>query len=99
MPSSRPSSRRVRAAPPALPAYTVPFPLSSVAAVVRFLAGIEDRLCGVAATAVGATSTAAASAAGGRRPQRGGGPRHPAKALGGAAPGEAVTPLPGLPGR
>ena len=44
-------------APPALPAYTVPFPLTTTAAAVRFLAGIEDRLCGVAVTAVGATST------------------------------------------
>jgi hypothetical protein len=84
--------------PPALPAYTVPFPLSSVAAAVRFLAGIEDRLCVAAATAVGATSAAQRVAAAGLlgaaavRAVR-------LKALGGAAPSQAVTPLPGLPGR
>jgi uncharacterized protein DUF4439 len=86
-------------APPALPSYTVPFPLNSTAAVVRFLAGIEDRLCGVAATAVGTTRTpthrllavSVLSAAAVRATRL--------KELGGAAPGASVTPLPGLPGR
>jgi hypothetical protein len=77
----------------------VPFPLSSTAAVVRFLAGIEDRLCGVAATAVGATgapshrllAVGVLSAAAVRATRL--------KQLGGAAPGASVIPLPGLPGR
>lgn len=38
----------------ALAAYALPFPLTGVAAVVRLLTGLEDRLCGVAASAVGA---------------------------------------------
>jgi hypothetical protein len=85
--------------PPTLPAYALPFPLGSTAAVVRFLAGLEDRLCGAAATAVGATSTAAhrvlavdvLGAAAVRAYQ--------IRVLGGAAPAQAVTALPGLPGR
>ena len=86
-------------APPALPSYSVPFPLTSTAAVVRFLAGIEDRLCGVAAAAAGVTSTPShrllavgvLSAAAVRATRL--------KELGGAAPSASVTPLPGLPGR
>lgn len=87
------------APPGAVPAYSVPFPLSSTIAVVRFLAGIEDRLCGAAATAVSATATPAhrvlavgdLSAAAVRALRL--------KQLGGAPPSKAVTPLPGLPGR
>jgi hypothetical protein len=86
-------------APPALPSYSVPFPLTSTAAVVRFLAGTEDRLCGVAAAAAGVTSTPShrllavgvLSAAAVRATRL--------KELGGAAPSASVTPLPGLPGR
>jgi hypothetical protein len=89
-----------RATPPVtLPAYALPFPLTSTAAVVRFLSGIEDRLCGAAATAVGVTTTAAQrllavdvlSSAAVRACQL--------RVLGGAAPAKAVSPLPGLPGR
>ncbi len=83
--------------PAALPAYDVPFPLSDVAAVVRFLAGIEDRLCTAAATATGATNTAShrllavgvLEAAAVRALQL--------RLLGGATPAKAVIPLPGLP--
>lgn len=88
--------------PPALPAYALPVPLSDASAVVRFLAGVEDRLCATAATAVGQVGAAglaahrllaadvlAAAAVRGAR----------LRMLGGAAPAKAVTPLPGLPGR
>ncbi len=85
--------------PPPLPAYRLPFPLSSAPAVVRFLAGLEDRLCVAAAGAVGdamlaahrllAADVLAASAVRATR----------LRTLAGAAPARAVTPLPGLPGR
>ena len=85
--------------PPPLPAYALPFPLSNAPAVVRFLAGLEDRLCVVAAGAVGDASRAAhrflaadVLAGAAVRAAR-------LRMLGGAAPARAVTPLPGLPGR
>jgi hypothetical protein len=86
--------------PPAtLPAYALPFPLNNAPAAVRFLAGLEDRLCMAAATAVGAAPLPAhrllaadVLAASAVRAAR-------LRLLGGAAPTAAVTPLPGLPGR
>ncbi len=85
------------AAPTALAAYALPFPLSTIAAVVRFLAGLEDRLCVLAAAAVGAASAShrllaadVLSSSAVRATEL--------RVLGGAAPGKAVTPLPGLPG-
>jgi len=85
--------------PAALPAYALPFPLGNAPAVVRFLAGLEDRLCVAAASAVGQAPVAAhrllaadALAASAVRAAR-------LRVLGGAAPAKAVTPLPGLPGR
>ena len=86
--------------PPAtLAAYALPFPLSNAPAVVRFLAGLEDRLCVAAATAVGAAGVAADRlaaadilAAAAVRATR-------LRVLAGATPAKAVTPLPGLPGR
>lgn len=91
--------------PAALPAYALPFPLGSARAVVRFLAGLEDRLCVVAATAVGHVGIAPAAwiaahrllaadvlAASAVRAAR-------LRLLAGATPARAVTPLPGLPGR
>lgn len=86
-------------APAPLPAYSVPFPLSNTAAAVRFLAGLEDRLCSAAATAVSATSSASRrvlavgvlGSAAVRATQL--------RLLGGAAPSKAVVALPGLPGR
>ena len=80
------------------PAYAVPFPLSSPAAVVNFLAGVEDRLAATAASVVGSTRGAdrlraagvlAAAAVRAVELRR----------LAGATPSRAVTPLPGLPGR
>jgi hypothetical protein len=85
--------------PTPLPAYALPFPLSNAPAVVRFLAGLEDRLCGVAAAGVGQAPVAAhrllaadVLAASAVRAAR-------LRLLTGAAPAQAVTPLPGLPGR
>jgi hypothetical protein len=83
--------------PTALPAYSVPFPLSTPAAVVNFLAGVEDRLCAAAATGVATTggpdrlrAAGVLSAAAVRAVEL--------RRLGGATPQKAVTPLPGLPG-
>jgi Domain of unknown function (DUF4439) len=85
--------------PTPLPAYALPFPLTSAGSVVRFLAGLEDRLCGVAAAAVGSADLArnrllaadVLSAAALRAVRL--------RLLAGAPPAKAVTPLPGLPGR
>ncbi len=85
-------------APTALPAYALPFALSNTAATVRFLAGIEDRLCVAATAGVGATSSGShrllAVHVLGEAAVR----ACRLRTLGGAAPGNAVTPLPGLPG-
>lgn len=85
------------APPPPLPAYALPFPLSNAPAVVRFLAGLEDRLCVAAASAVGQAAVASQRllaadvlAAAAVRAAR-------LRTLAGAAPAKAVTPLPGLP--
>jgi hypothetical protein len=85
--------------PEPLPAYALPFPLSNAPAVVRFLTGLEDRLCVAAASTVGAAPVAAhrllaadvLSASAVRATVL--------RTLAGATPSTAVTPLPGLPGR
>ncbi len=84
--------------PPPLPAYALPFPLSNAPAVIRFLAGLEDRLCVAAANAVGQAAVAAhrllaadVLAAAAVRAAR-------LRTLLGVAPAKAVTALPGLPG-
>jgi Domain of unknown function (DUF4439) len=81
--------------PPELAGYALPFPLQSAADVVRLLAGLEDRLCGVAATALEATTgrlliSDVLSAAAVRAVR--------IRLLGGAPPASAVNPLPGIPG-
>ncbi len=86
-------------APPPLAAYALPYPLSSTAAAVRFLAGIEDRLCVAATAAVGAASTASHRPAAIQVLASAAVRAYQLRTLGGAAPSAAVTPLPGLPGR
>lgn len=44
--------------PPALPAYALPFPASDAPAALRLMVTLEDRLCVVAASSVGAASGA-----------------------------------------
>lgn len=80
--------------PPALASYALPFPLRSAADVVRLLAGMEDRLCTVAATATqsvtGRLLISDVLTASAIRAVR-------LRLLGGAIPAKAVTPLPGMP--
>lgn len=81
--------------PPALAGYALPFPLQTAAAVVRLLTGLEDRLCGVAATALESANgrllvSDVLSAAAVRAVQL--------RMLGGAPPAKAVNPFPGIPG-
>lgn len=84
--------------PGALPAYALPFPVTSAAAALRLLTVLEDQLCGVAAAAMSTVPaggdrllaadvlTAAAVRAARLR------------LLSGLPPGQAVIALPGLAG-
>ncbi len=80
--------------PSALAGYALPFPLDSAADVVRLLAGMEDRLCAVAATAARSVTgrlliSDVLNAAAVRAVR--------IRLLGGATPSRAVSPLPGIP--
>ena len=84
--------------PAALPAYAVPVALTNQAAVLGFLAGIEDRLCATAAAAVAVTADKERLLAAGVL-NAGAARAVGLRLLDGAKPARAVTPLPGLPGR